>query len=165
MENLLKHVALATALLLSMPALATDNVLLIQMQSGGGYRVWHNAGESILSDDEVMEIEAAAATGGTDVPTGAGPARAENTPDGLVIRLPAATRDNVLLVDRDACGHVRLWHAAGATRLSDDQLTEIVMSALPDGGKRIRVGDFHVKAYLGRLGVTAALWEAQPARK
>ena len=166
MESALRRIALAALLALPTAALATDNVLLIQMQPGGAYRVWHNAGETALSEEEVGEIEAAAVAGSTTaVTTAAGPARGENTADGLVIHLSGAPRDNLLLVDRDACGHVRLWHAAGATRLGDDQLTEIVMSALPEGGKRIRIGDYHVKAYLGRLGVTAALWDATKTKK
>lgn len=165
MESALRRIALAALLALPTAALATDNVLLIQMQPGGAYRVWHNAGETALSEEEVGEIEAAAVAGSTTaVPTAAGPARAENTADGLVIHLSGAPRDNLLLVDRDACGHVRLWHAAGATRLGDDQLTEIVMSALPEGGTRITVGAFHAKAYLTRLGVTAALWRIPRSR-
>lgn len=156
---------LLIGLVLAGAAGAADNVLLIQMRAGGGYTVWHTEGESRLSDEEVMELEAAALTGGAvEVPTGAGPARAEETPDGIVIRLPQAPRDKALLVDRDGCGHVRLWHAAGSTNFDDDQLTEIVMSALPEGGTRITVGAFHAKAYLTRLGVTAALWRIPRSR-
>lgn len=143
---------------------ATDNVLLIQMQPGGRYLVWHTEGESRISDDEVMALEVSARPeGGEEIPTSAGPARAFETSDGVLIRLPTAKRDKALLFDRDECGHVRVWHAAGATNLTDDQITDIVMSALPEGGKRITVGNYYVKAFIGKLGVTAALWNA-PAK-
>lgn len=157
--------ALFVAALLAMTsAWADDNVLLIQVQAGGGYTVWHTDGESQLSEDEVMALELTAKPGGgKEIPTGAGPARAHETGDGVTISLPAARIDKALLIDRDECGHVRLWHAAGATNLSDDQITDIVMSALPEGGKRIGVGGYQVKAFITRLGVTATLWKA-PAR-
>jgi hypothetical protein len=62
------------------PALAVDNVLLIQLQPGGAYRVWHTEGESQLTDDEVMALEATARPGGgEEMATGAGPARAHET--------------------------------------------------------------------------------------
>ena len=145
-------------------ASAADNVLLIQMQPGGRYLVWHTEGESRISEDEVMALEVSARPeGGEEIPTSAGPARAYETSDGVMIRLPAAKSDKTLLFDRDECGHVRVWHAAGATNLSEDQITDIVMSALPEGGKRITVGNYYVKAFIGRLGVTAALWIA-PAK-
>ena len=145
-------------------AAAADNVLLIQTQPGGRYTVWHTEGESMLSDDEIMALEVTAKPGGgAETPTGAGPARAFETDDGLMISLPAAKDDKALLIDRDDCGHVRLWHAAGATNLTEDQITDIVMSALPGGGKRITVGGYHVKAFITKLGVTASLWNA-PAK-
>ncbi len=143
---------------------AADNVLLIQMQPGGGYLVWHTEGESRLSDDEAMALEVTARTeGGAEMQTSAGPARAYETSDGVTIRLSAAQDDKALLIDRDNCGHIRLWHAAGATNLPEDQITDIVMSAQPGGGKRLTVGRYHVKAFITRLGVTATLWLA-PAR-
>ncbi len=143
---------------------AADNVLLIQMQPGGGYLVWHTEGESRLSDDEAMALEVTARPeGGAEMQTSAGPARAYETSDGVTIRLSAAQDDKALLIDRDNCGHIRLWHAAGATNLPEDQITDIVMSALPGGGKRLTVGRYHVKAFITRLGVTATLWLA-PAR-
>lgn len=138
---------------------AADNVLLIQMQPGGRYLVWHTEGESQISDDEVMELEVTARPGGgEEIQTSAGPARAHETSDGVTISLPAAKHDKAVLIDRDSCGHIRLWHAAGATNLSDDEITDIVMSALPEGGKRIRLGSRYVKAFITRLGVTATLW-------
>jgi len=143
---------------------AADNVLLIQMQPGGRYLVWHTEGESRLSDDEAMALEVTARPeGGAEMQTSAGPARAYETSDGVTIRLSAAQDDKALLIDRDNCGHIRLWHAAGATNLPEDQITDIVMSALPGGGKRLTVGRYHVKAFITRLGVTATLWLA-PAR-
>lgn len=150
---------LLAALLAVTAAGAADNVLLIQLRPGGGFTVWHTEGESQLSDDEVMTLEAAAKPGGGDeVPTSFGPARAYENIDGVTIRLPAARNDQALLLDRDNCGHVRLWHAAGTTMLSEDQITDIFMSALPEGGKRLTVGGYHVKAFITPFGVTATLW-------
>ena len=152
------------ALLAATSANAADNVLLIQMQPGGTYRVWHIEGESRLSDDEIMALEVTARPeGGEETPTSAGPARVYESSDGVTISLPAARNDKLLLVDRDDCNHVRVWHAAGATSLSEDQITDIVISALPGGGKRLTVGDYHVKAFITKLGVTATLWKV-PAK-
>lgn len=149
------------ALMLTTAAGAADNVLLIQMQPGGRYKVWHTEGESQLSDDEVMALEVTAKPeGGEVMPTSAGPARAYETSDGVTISLPAAKNDKAVLIERDGCGHARLWHAAGATNLSEDQITDIFMSALPEGGRRISVGNYHVKAFITTLGVTASLWNA-----
>jgi len=140
---------------------AADNVLLIQMQPGGHYKVWHTEGESQLSDDEIMALELTATPeGGEEKQTSAGPARAYETGDTVTISLPAARNDKALLIDRDDCGHVRHWHAAGATQLSEDQITDIFMSALPGGGKRITVGVYQVKAFMTKQGVTASLWNA-----
>jgi hypothetical protein len=134
------------------------------MQPGGTYRVWHIEGESRLSDDEIMALEVTARPeGGEETPTSAGPARVYESSDGVTISLPAARNDKLLLVDRDDCNHVRVWHAAGATSLSEDQITDIVISALPGGGKRLTVGDYHVKAFITKLGVTATLWKV-PAK-
>ena len=145
-------------------AAAADNVLLIQMQPGGRYLVWHTEGESRITDDEAMELEVTAGPGGgEEMQTSAGPARAYETSDGVTISLLAAKNDKALLIDRDGCGHIRLWHSAGATNLSDDQITDIVMSALPGGGMRLTIGNHHVKAFITNLGVTATLWNV-PAR-
>jgi len=152
------------ALMVMTSAGAADNVLLIQMQPGGRYLVWHTEGESQLSDDEVMELEVTAKPGGgEEVPTSAGPARAYETSDGVTISLPAAKNDKAVLIDRDSCGHIRLWHAAGSTNLSDDEITDIVISAIPEGGKRLTLGGYHVKAFITKLGVTATLWKV-PAK-
>lgn len=146
------------------PALhAEDNVLLIQT-GAQGFKVWHTEGPSQLTDDEALEAMASAKPdGGDTVMTASGPVRAYELPLGVEIRLPEATRDKALLVDRDACGHVHLWHAEGATQLTDEQLTEIVVSALPEGGKRLQFGDRYVKGFVTKLGVTATLWKV-PAK-
>lgn len=159
MKPALKTVFFLAALLTLTGAGAEDNVLLLQLRPGGGITVWHTEGESEITDDEALELEAdAQPEGGPETPTAAGPARAFETPEGVMIRLLAAGKDNALLVERDNCGHIKLWHAAGATNLPDDQITDIFMSALPGGGKPLTIGDRHVKAYLTPLGVTAALW-------
>jgi hypothetical protein len=153
--------AFLVALAVSSVAAAADNVLLIQWRAGGGFTVWHTEGESQLSDEEAMELEATAKpSGGDEMQTGAGPARAYETPDGVTIRLPAARTDKTLLLDRDNCGHIRIWHGAGTASLSDDEIADVFMSALPGGGKRLTLGDLHVKAFITPLGVTATLWKA-----
>ena len=157
----MKRLLCVVALMAATAVGATDNVLLIQMQPGGGYRVWHTEGENLITDDEAMALEATAKPGGgEEMQTSVGPARAYEVGESVTISLPAARNDNAVLIDRDDCNHLRLWHAAGATKLSDDQITDIVMSALPGGGKRITVGGYYVKAYTTKLGVMAALWNA-----
>ena len=159
----MKSLALVLALLAASPALADDNVLLIQLQPGGTYKVWHTEGESKLTDEDVMTLEATASKeGGKEMATGFGPARAFETPDGIVISMPAAPWDKLLLLDRDGCGHVRVWHSAGATNLPEDGITDIFMSALPGGGKRISVDGYYVKGFVTELGVTASLWKFKP---
>lgn len=160
------RIALFLAALLAMTAAgAADNVLLIQLRPGGGFTVWHTEGESQLSDEEVMMLEGAAKPGGgEEIPTSFGPARSYESSDGVTIRLPAARHDKALLLDRDNCGHVRLWHASGTTTLSDDQITDIFMSALPEGGKRLTIGGYHVKAFITPFGVTATLWPLPPGK-
>ena len=149
------------ALMTISAANAADNVLLIQLQAGGGFRVWHTEGESRLSDDEIMELEVTAKPGGGEVTqTSAGPARAFESGDGVTISLLDAKSDKTLLIDRDDCNHVPVWHAAGATNLAEDQSADIFMRALPRGGKRLSVGPYHVKAFLTKQGVTATLWSA-----
>lgn len=147
-------------------AFAADDVLLIQ-QGPQGFVVWHTEGDSRLDDDTVLELMASAQPeGGAPLMTAHGPAQAYVLQEGVLIRLPAAPRDKALLVDRDACGHIQLWHAEGPTQLTDAQLTEIVMSALPEGGPRLRLDGRYAKAFLGRLGVTVTLWKAKsPAAK
>ena len=156
---MIRALSLLLALAVVGPAAAEDNVLLIQLQPGGGYTIWHTEGETELPESEAISLEATATPeGGPVVQTTVGAARAYETANGIIIRIPSAPKDNALLLDRDNCGHVRLWHAAGATQLSDDEATDIFMSAVPGGGKRLVVGDRHVKAFLGPLGVTASFW-------
>jgi len=164
MENGVKAVLVGLALLICIPVLhAADNVLLVQL-GPHGFIVWHGDGESQLDDDTVLELMASAAPeGGPERITAFGPARAFDLPEGVLIRLPAAPRDKALLVDRDACGHIKLWHSAGTTRLSEAQLTDLVLSALPEGGPRLRLNGLYAKAFVGKLGVTVTLWPA-PAR-
>lgn len=149
----------ALLLCFAVTAYAEDNVLLVQT-GPQGFTVWHVEGESVMPDDDVLELMATATPeGGKETPTPLGPARAYEMSEGILIRLLAAQRDPALLVDRDACGHVHLWHAEGATQLSDAQLTEIVMSALPEGGPRMRLNGTYAKGFLGKLGVTVTLWK------
>jgi hypothetical protein len=150
--------------MVALTAWAEDNVLLIR-QGSEGFVVWHTEGESRLSDDELLELMATATPEGGEIRlTPLGPARAYELPEGILVRLPAAARDKALLVDRDACGHIIVWHADGPARLSDDELTEAVMSALPEGGPRLRFGDRYAKAFVGHLGVTVTLWRVPPGR-
>ena len=161
MEARVRAVIFILAVLVMSSAGAEDNVLLIQLQQGGAYKVWHTEGENQLSDDEVMTLEVSARPeGGIELPTAAGPARAYETGDGVVIRLTAAPNDKAVLIDRDGCGHIRLWHSVGVTQLTEDQITDIFMSALPEGGKRLTLGEHNVKAFITRMGVTATLWKA-----
>lgn len=160
----MKRLLCVLVALWALPVRAEDNVLLVR-QGPEGFTVWHTEGESELSEDELLDIMATATPeGGEEVETPVGPARAFELPEGVMVRLPAAPRDNALLVDRDACGHIIVWHAAGATQLTDAELTEVVLSALPEGGPRIRLGERYAKAFIGRLGVTVTLWKA-PTRQ
>lgn len=154
---------LAVVLALAAAAVgAEDNVLLVQT-GPQGFVVWHVEGESVMPDDNILEVMATATPeGGMEMATPLGRARAFELPEGTLIRLLDARRDAALLVDRDACGHVIVWHADGATQLSDTQLTDIVMSALPEGGPRLRLNGSYAKGFIGRLGVTITLWKAPP---
>jgi hypothetical protein len=158
----LRVLALTLALFIAAPLWAEDNVLLVQT-GPQGFVVWHTEGQSQLDDDEVIELMGTATpAGGEETSTPLGPARAYEMPEGILIRLLAAQRDKALLVDRDACGHVQLWHAEGATQLTDAQLSNVVMSALPEGGPRIRLNGKYAKGFIGKLGVTITLWNAPP---
>jgi hypothetical protein len=42
--------------------------------------------------------------------------------------------------------------------LTDEQMTDLVLSALPDGGKRVSIGSNYAKAYSVELGVVAVIW-------
>lgn len=138
---------------------AEDNVLLIQT-GPQGFIVWHTEGKSRITEDEALEVMASARPeGGEEVATTLGPARGYALPVGVLIRLPEAKNDKALLADRDACGHIQIWHSEGETQLSDAELTEIVMSALPEGGKRLTLGNRYAKGFVTPLGVTATLWK------
>ncbi len=155
------------AALLPAVASAQINNLLIQSQPGGSFRVWHADGVSVLDDDEVMLLESLAEIGGS-APTASalGPARALRTAQGVIIELMEQTRDRELLVDRDACGHVKTWHAEGVTRLSEDQATDLVMAALPGGGPRLVLdAERHAKSYLTNIGVMVAIWKPRAATR
>lgn len=156
-------VVAATAL----AANADDNTLLIQHQPDGSFRVWHIEGETELTDLELQTLEASASPeGGEPMQTAAGLARAIDTGDGIVrIEIPGAPRDKALLIDRDACGGVRAWHAAGQTLLTDGQLTDLVVAAAPGGGKTFMLGDRRAKAFTTRLGVIAVMWKPVERRR
>lgn len=151
--------ALLSGGLVSSTAWAEDNVLLVQT-GPTGFTVWHTEGRSQMPDDDVLEIMASALPdGGEVISSPLGAARAYELSAGIRIELQEAKVDRALLVDRDACGHIRVWHAEGTTRLPDDMLTDIVMSALPEGGPRLRFGDRYAKGFIGKLGVTISLWQ------
>jgi hypothetical protein len=140
---------------------AGDDNLLIQLQPDGGYRVWHTEGATQISEEEVLAVAATAAPeGGGAVPVAAGRARAFQTESGVVIEMLDAKTDRKLLVDRDACGAVKLWHSEGPMNLTDDQMTELVLSALPGGGRRLTLDGRHAKAYITPLGYAVVIWKA-----
>lgn len=156
-QNVIAAIVSAIAIL---PAYAADNALLIQIEQDGRFKVWHVEGETRLTEDEVFTLAASARPeGGEKILTGAGIASAFDTKGGIVIEIPGAKSDKALLVERDACGGVKVWHAEGSTSLTDEQLTELVLSALPDGGRTVPVGKRYAKAYAASLGVTVVLWE------
>ena len=157
--NAPRRLALALGCLCAAALHAEDNVLLIQ-NGPQGYVVWHTEGPSQITDDEALEaIASARPEGGETVMTHLGPARAYEQSQGVVIRLAEVQHDKALLTDRDACGHVYLWHSEGATQLSEAELTEIVLAALPEGGKRLQLGDRYAKSFVTKLGVTVTLWK------
>jgi hypothetical protein len=159
LSNIAAAILLACAACAACIAEAADNTLLIQLQKDGSYLVWHSEGRTQLSDDELTSLSASARPeGGEPILTTAGPASAFEIPRAVLVVLADAKSDRKLLIDRDACGGVRLWHAEGATSLTDDQLTELVLSALPDGGKRVSIGSNYAKAYSTELGVVAVIW-------
>jgi hypothetical protein len=157
----------ALAALLARPALAEDTALLIQLRPDGRYTVWHAGDPSPIGENEILALEATATPeGGRRVVTAAGLAQAFDTPNGILIRLPALGPDRALLIDRDGCGGIKLWHSHGNINPSEDELTELVLSALPDGGKRVGLGKLSAKAYSTKIGVIAVIWKpvAKPAR-
>lgn len=164
LRGLLRLVAVAIAAL-ALPAAAEDTALLVQLQPDGRYQVWHAGGQSPLSEDEILSLEASATPeGGRSLVTAAGLARAYDTPNGVLIRLPALGPDRTLLIDRDGCGGIKVWQSQGTVHPTDDELTELVLTALPEGGKRVTVGKLHAKAYSTKFGVIAVLWKPSPRR-
>ena len=153
-------VAGLTLLLVGVAAFAADNTLLIQTKPDGQYRVWHVEGETHMSEEEVLAVSAAAKPeGGEPTRVAAGTARAFETDHGVVIEIPDAKSDRALLVDRDECGAIKVWHAEGATQLTDDQLTDLVLSALPGGGRPVKVAGRYAKAFVVPLGYTVVIWQ------
>ena len=156
----LKRVLAAfAALLICTSASAVDNALLIQVEPGGGYRVWHTDGTTKLSEEEILMLAAGATPEGSALQSvSAGPARAVQTGNGVVIELPDAANDRRLLVDRDACGAIKVWHAEGETNLTEGQITDLVISALPGGGRPIKVDGRYAKAFITELGYAVVIW-------
>lgn len=153
-------VAALIAALAAAPARADDNALLIQLQHDGSYRVWHSEGATNLPEEMLLELEASAtAEGGEIMQTIRGPVQAFDTRDGVVIDIPGAVTDRKLLLDRELCGGLKIWHADGATHLTEEELTELVLTALPEGGKLVKIGATHAKGYTTKIGVIAAIWK------
>lgn len=164
MPPILKLLAAAAVSLAALPALAADNTLLIQIAGDGQYRVWHTEGDSMLNEDEAVALAVSARPeGGEKLPTSAGLASAVDTKNGVVVTLHEKRRDKILLIDRDDCGGLKLWHGEGATTLSDEALTELVLTALPAGGERLTIGENFARSYTTRLGVIVLLWK--PVRR
>lgn len=163
MKLLLKIAIALIAAGLAFAAAAEDTALLIQILPDGRYTVWHADGTSPLSQDEILALEVSATPeGGRGMLTAAGLARAFDTPNGILIHLPALGPDRSLLIDHDGCGGIKVWHARGEVNLTEEELTELVLSALPEGGKNVALGKFHAKAYSTKIGVIAAIWRPVP---
>lgn len=147
-----------TAMIMSPAGAAGDN-LLIQIQHDGRYQVWHSEGVTTISEEDALAVAATARPeGGEPQAIAGGRARGLQTEHGVVIEMIDAAHDSRLLFDRDACGAVRIWHSEGESRLSEEQITELVMSALPGGGPRLTFNGRHAKAYITPLGYAVVLW-------
>jgi len=153
--------------LLPLAALAESTNLLIQLQAGGTYRIWHGEGPSVLDDDEVMLLYSLAEPqGSAPVATALGAARARSTAQGVVIELLDAATDKALLVDHDACGHIKTWHAEGGAPISEEQATDLVLAAVPGGSRRLVLDEQrHAKSFLTELGVMVAIWRPLKAAR
>lgn len=164
----MKHLRLVAAIVfavLSLPVAAEDTALLVQLQPDGRYRVWHAGAPSPLGEEEILALEAGARPeGGRTTMTAVGLAQAFDTPQGVLIRLPALGPDRTLLIDRDGCGGIKVWHAQGTVHPTEEELTELVLTALPEGGRRVTVGRLHAKAYSTKIGVIAVVWKPNPKR-
>lgn len=138
---------------------AGDN-LLIQLEHDGRYQVWHSEGMTAISEDDALAVAATAQPeGGDPLAVAGGRARAFQTEHGVVIEMIDAAVDRRLLFDRDACGAVKIWHSEGASQLTEDQMTELVISALPGGGRRMTINGRYAKAYIVPLGYAVVLWQ------
>lgn len=158
--------AFATLALLQPAARAADGTLLIQPAGDGTFKTWRATGESELAENELLILEGTATPAGSPpLATRFGPARAFETPDGIVVELPQAPRDRKLLLDHDACTAIKAWHAADTSEFSDAQLADVYLSAEPDGGKNLLLGERLVKAYTTRIGVKAVFWTPLKKRK
>lgn len=157
----------ALLVLLPLAAVAQSTNLLIQMQSGGAYQIWHGEGPSVLDDDEVMLLYSLAEPqGSAPVTTALGAARARRTAQGVVIDLLDVATDKALLVDHDACGHIKTWHAEGGTPLTEEQATDLVLAAVPGGGRRLALDEQrNAKSFLTDLGVMVAIWRPLKAAR
>jgi hypothetical protein len=156
----------AIALLICSNAHAAGSTVLIQLTAEGRYRLWYSEGATNLNDEELTTLSASATPqGGEPIRVAAGIARAYDTDKGVVVRIPEAATDSQLLIDRDDCGGVRVWHSDGATVLTEDQLTELVLTAMPAGGKRLTVAGGYAKAFSTRIGVVALIWQPAPPRR
>ncbi|MDK9723868.1 MAG: hypothetical protein OEL88_03190 [Sterolibacteriaceae bacterium MAG5] len=141
-------------------AVENNTTLLVQIDPDGRYRIWHSTGATQLNEDELLALAASALPeGGEPMATSAGPAVAYDTRQGVVVALKEARGDDRLLIDRDDCGGVKVWHAGGPALLGEDDLTELMLTALPGGGKRIPVGKQVARGYSTRLGVIVLLWK------
>ena len=147
-------------------AQAQSSNLLIQLPPGGGYRIWHADGPSVLSDEDILLLDSMAEVqGSAPIPTSLGAARARRTELGVIIELTEANIDKTLLVDRDACGHLKTWHVDGGKPLTDDQTTDLVMSALPGGGPRLVLDpEHHAKSFITAIGIMVAVWTPRRTR-
>ena len=165
--NVMRTTTMMMAAVLVLASLAThaaDNTLLIQIDPSGKFRVWHTEGENLLNEEDVHALsDSATPEGGARVPTVAGMASARRTPNGIVVSLHDKQVDSTLLIDRDDCGGTKLWHGDGATNLRDDDLTELMLTALPEGGERMTIGENYARAFTARIGVIAVLWK--PTRR
>lgn len=157
----------ALLVLLPLAAAAQSTNLLIQLQPGGAYRIWHGEGPSVLDDDEVMLLYSLAEPqGSAPVATALGAARARRTAQGVVIDLLDVATDKALLVDHDACGHIKTWHAEGGTPLTEEQATDLVLAAVPGGGRRLALDEQrNAKSFLTDLGVMVAIWRPLKAAR
>lgn len=137
-----------------------ETTYLLQVQPDGHFKVWYAKGETNLTDDELMDMEVVARPeGGPEVATSAGPARAFDLKEGVVVLLPSAARDKELLVLRDSCGGVKAWHSAGSHPLAEDEMTELAIAALPGGSKRLQVKAGYAKSFTGRAGILVVIWK------